>query len=203
MIRVRRYTSQIEADRAASYLRAHGVYALVVNSHIHQAAASMLGNLKFTQLELVVASEAHRAAAEALLEEYDALPPMPDADLDAASAPDLSRLDPRAHPIECPDCAVELPLDAAISACDSCGEPVDIIDLLLHRYGPEALQDCYESTPIPDPPPEMLEQMTQIARERSRPACPHCGHDIADLPARGRCPACGDLFDKDDPVRRR
>ena len=57
--------------------------------------------------ELVLVDHAERGRAEALLEEFHASPPVPETHWEAASLPDLSRLDPSLLP-SCPACGAAL-----------------------------------------------------------------------------------------------
>lgn len=104
--------------------------------------------------------------------------------------PDLSRLDPAMQP-NCPGCDRLLPLRANLDKCPSCGVPVDVVEQVLLRYGPEALIDCYER-------PELLldEEVLVLAPI----PCPGCEYLLTGLAARGRCPECGQAYDKEAVV---
>lgn len=101
--------------------------------------------------------------------------------------PDLSRLDPGMQP-NCPGCDRLLPLRANLGKCPSCSMAVDVVEQLVSRHGPEALIDCYGS-------PEMLidEQVLAMAPI----PCPACEYLLTGLAARGRCPECGQGYDKE------
>ncbi len=195
MVRVKRFSDPMAAERAAAYLRACGVPAMVVGQHIHHAAA--IPGLRFTQVEIVVPDEPLRARAEELLAEFDDAPMNMGDELDAAAAPDLSRLNLRKHPVACPSCRSDLAQSRVrpgeAFSCPKCREAVDLTALVLERYGPEALMDCYDAEAQPAFDVETWRCVL----------CARCGYDLSGLPQRGRCPECGDLFDKADLPGRR
>ncbi|MEC9374311.1 MAG: hypothetical protein VYC34_10725, partial [Planctomycetota bacterium] len=129
MIRLRQYDHEFPAERAAAYLRAHGVNAQLVNTHIN--ASLGVPGLRFAQVHLVIGSREERPEAERLLEEYDRLQREGSEAGWEAAAPDLSRLDAERYPVECPHCDAALRLDADLRQCPMCGEAVDVVELLV------------------------------------------------------------------------
>lgn len=183
MIRVRSFNDMVAARIALDFLRINGISARILNEHIHQGVGGL--GTKFTSLDLVVATRADQAEAERLLDELEASPPQLDVDWEDRTAPDLSQLDPASHPIWCPNCAESLPLDETASACPACGADIDPVALLIKEYGPEALELCYDTAPpVIDP------------GVRATLTCPACSYSLRDLPDCGRCPECGQLYDK-------
>lgn len=199
MIPVARYTSEVQAEAAASYLRSCGVPAQVVGHHLAEAVNRGLG---FKALDVVVRSNEDRARAKQLLEEFDRTPPTPDEGWEDRTEPDLSRLSPELIP-DCPSCGVVLPANSAAKVCPSCGEEVDIVSLILDAHGPEALEPCYDEAPaaavITAPTPSASPRDPALAGERLTPrACSTCGVVLHDAGPRGRCSACGSLYDLTD-----
>lgn len=184
MIRIRRYDNEFPAQQAAQWLRRHGVNAQVVNLHVN----STLGvtGLRFAQIHLVIPHKSLRGQAEELLEEFEQEAAQPDGDWENV-APNLELLDAAAYPVSCPDCGADLPLDPSVEACPACASEVDVVDLLVRAYGPDVLAECYE------------DESTAVDENLPRVAfCRECGYNLTGLAARGRCPECGGLYDKDE-----
>jgi len=196
MIRLRRYASRIHADHAVAHLREHGVAARVIGDHVQSIFAIPIFNL--LQMEVVLLDTDQEPRARKLLDEYD--------EAQAASAeyengatseppnltnvnftPDLSRLDRTHMDVRCPACDASLPIDATIARCPRCSGPVNIVEILIERFGPEALAPCYDSPAIPEDAARALATR-----------CKRCGYNLQGLPQRSRCPECGELFDKND-----
>ncbi len=205
MISVRKFPNSVAAQRAVDFLKANGVPATLVNQHI--AGGLGLPGARFTQIELVVPDKAIREQAIRLLEQFDAEPVEPLENVeDVAHSPDISTLDPKKYVVNCPACNAQLPLDAGLLACPECGEGVDVIELIIERYGPEALVSCYqmhqqdldalESNDLSEAS-DVLERLSEHIKSRFQ--CPSCKADLTNEPVRGRCSHCGSLYDKDNP----
>jgi rubrerythrin len=194
MHRLRRYHSPLKARLAASHLQHHGIPATVGDSH----TANTLGighlNLPFIGYDLFIAHKGLADRAAELLDAFETAEPMDTNELDLASEPDLSLLDPRDYPLSCERCTASLPLEDATTACPACGLAVDIVERLVMTHGPEALEHAY-------PPADAPDEHTRVTMEQMPLPCAQCGYDLAGLPASGRCPECGSLFDKRDMLR--
>jgi len=164
----RRYSSLLTANAAAAYLRQNALLAQV--SGAADSFSSVLGYGVFVDGH-------HLATAQALLDVFDRLPPVPTG-WEGQSLPDLSRLNASLRPA-CPHCGVRLPLDAAQEACPACGGSVDIAELITLAHGPEVLAPCFDE---PD-------EMRFLQRE-----CRQCGYDLEGLEEDGVCPECGQPF---------
>lgn len=144
MVILKRYQNELKAERAAAFLRDHGVPATVVGQYLDVTGLSRaLGGGRY---ELVVPGRDMREEAVLLLEEFEAIEQLPTAegeDLDEfAEQPDLTRLDPGLAP-PCPSCEQLLPLRNELASCPACGGHVDLVQRLLDLHGPEVLMDCY------------------------------------------------------------
>lgn len=141
---VRRYQRSLDAIAAVHYLRAHGIPATHITRADEGAAFPPID--RNGRNEVIVSDEQTRRAAEPLLDEMESEPARFDPGWEAASdRPDLTRLDPSIT-IPCPWCESDLPRDASITDCPHCNEPVDILDLLVHRHGPDILAPCYDTS---------------------------------------------------------
>lgn len=134
-------------------------------------------------IDVAVGSDAAERG-RALYDEFRRLP-LVEHIPDESVAPDLSLLDPSTAP-RCPACRTKLPL-AAVTACTSCGEPVDVAELIVQEHGPEALTPCYPKRADTDEAPDLLTH------------CLACGYALENLPSVGVCPECGGPFDKSTP----
>lgn len=192
MHRVRRYISPFIADRAAEFLREKGIPAAVVGHHV--SAVWPIDALKFAQVELVVASRHHRARALELLPEFhESLEEegaiAPDPGWESEATPDLNALDP-ALEIRCPQCQYELAIDERVNRCPECGAAFDALDLIIDQHGPEALASCYPNQ----------EDDSAIDLTTCDLPCTSCRYSLGGLPTRGRCPECGELYDKEEII---
>jgi len=184
-----RYASPVMAEAAAAHLRANGVLAKVLGQ------MDTLGGISpmFTprgQFILVIADKQDLEEATLLLEELASDPPAND-DWHESVDPDLSRLDPELAPT-CPSCGRLLPLDERLEHCPSCGRGADVVGLLVERHGPEVLDPCYEAHE---------REIPEMLVDRAPLACPRCRFSLFGLEARGRCPECGQAYDKRALIR--
>ncbi len=187
MVRLRRFRSSLHAEQAARFLRQGGGVCAVVGHHAHEVIG--IPGLHGTGYDLVLLARSQRSAAETLLEEFG------DTELELEPGweevePDLTKLDPELALPDCPRCAEPLPLDAALETCPSCGVPVDVVDRIVERHGPEALEPCYEV--------DEEEFVSGLEAGTIDLPCASCGYPLGGLGATGRCPECGSLFDKRD-----
>jgi len=181
---VRTYASLTHARAAADFLLSHGILARVIPGRDLLTAQR-------SEHTVMIAEAAELERARLLLDELLAQPFQPDPEWESATAPDLSRLDPRTT-AACPKCRGQLPLDASIVACPTCKAPVDVVDALLRQHGPEVLAACYPEVDA-DIPEEMVESAIL--------SCPACGYSLSGLAERGLCPECGGDYSKRDILR--
>ncbi len=184
MIRLRRYESLFLARSAAEFLTAHGVPATVLGEHLDAAVGARWSLLP--GFDVHIPTDADREHAETLLDEFERGDVEVEAGWEAAAAPDLSRLDDPSIEVTCPHCGGDLPLEGALERCPRCAREVDVPVRIAEQHGPETLAACYEDESV----------MRFALRLRSSAACPSCGHALAPLSLRGRCPECGALYDR-------
>lgn len=187
MTPVRKYQFAPHAEQAAAWLRTHGIPAEVVGDRVQGAMG--LPTLQWAQLQVVVLYKEHAEAAAGLLAELDAESEAAVDDLEASAMPDLSRLI-GAVPPPCPACGAALPMDARLRACPACAAEVSVADLLVARDGPESLMAAYDNEEHPG-----AERAMPFLASRGA-ACTGCGYSLEGHGDRGRCPECGQLFDK-------
>lgn len=108
----------------------------------------------------------------------------PDPGWEAAARPDIRKLDPSLAP-SCPACERMLSLDPLLNRC-TCGEPVDIVEILVERHGPEVFDDLYDDELSPE-----AERMLRVLPMRCSCSYSLEGHELS-----GVCPECGTSFDK-------
>lgn len=100
-----------------------------------------------------------------------------------ADGPDLKRLKLTCAP-HCPACGKGLPLESELRRCPHCGGPVDVVEMLRARYGPDFMGVCDAFNLGPVLGPEVVHQV-----------CP-CGYTLIGLGWSGNCPECGRAFQK-------
>lgn len=194
MRNIRWYESAVRADQAAAFLRRHGILAGAVHHNI-DFSGGMVAKFSGSGHGVSVIAKEQEAVARELLNEFEALPEDADDDLwEADSVPDLTRLDPAMLPA-CPSCGETLPADATLERCPACGAEVDVAGLVAAKHGPEALAACYDE-------PEPVEELDADLIARTAIDCPNCSYALEGVGMRGRCPECGEGFDKEDIVRR-
>ena len=184
MPNIRTYPSLLQAQQAADFLRANGIIATVLGGTDAFAAIGLtsLGG----RFIVSIAAALERDRARGLLDEFDA--GSSEQDLETEAVPDLSLLDPRT-PAPCPSCSVQLPLDASVSLCPACKAAVNVVEVLLKRYGPELLSDCY---------PQGGQDFPDDVIDAALLACGGCEYPLQGLPAIGACPECGREYSKRD-----
>lgn len=158
--------SKPEADALVAYLADVSVDAAAV-SRVDAYLST------HTNVDVILRTEEDISLALSALEAFLAAPTHLTESLESQAAPDLSTLNPALAP-RCPACAEILPLDATITSCPACQEPIDIVDLIVSEHGPEAFA-------LPADP---------IARH----ACTRCGYPRRGLPDPEVCPECGTPF---------
>lgn len=134
-----RYHSIVHAEHAAAYLREHEVPAMVVG-HMDTLGSVSPDLHPRGQYSLMIGDREDAELAMTLLEElaWELEQTRADAEDEPASAIDLSHLNDT-HAPNCPRCGFDLPLDQSCDRCPACGTTVDIVELLVHRHGPEIL----------------------------------------------------------------
>jgi len=192
MIRLRRYPTQIEAERAATFLTDHGIPVKVVGDHV--ATAMGISAMRMLHIDLVLLDESRRDEAEGLLREYESEPIHLDPDWEEQALADIPQETIDRFPLRCPECGYDVRGLPRRAACPECGAELDLIELIASQHGPEALM---RGEPAAEPAAHVP------GAGRSGPRCRDCGRDLTGLPARGRCPDCGRLFDKDQGRGRR
>lgn len=181
MIRLRRFASRLQAEHAAMFLRRHDINAVVVGDYVE----AILGTAspKMLQVELMLLDEDRKDEAESLLEEFDAEPIELEPDWEQETQPELTGLDLSAFDLTCASCGYDLRNLDSTDVCPECGGEYDFLGMIVSRHGPEALEALYAEV--------------SVLRWEKRTRCRECGEDITALPTRGRCAACGRLFDKE------
>jgi hypothetical protein len=186
---VRSYPSLLEAQHAADFLRTCGILTTVTGSSEAFPGLGLHFPARFT---VIIGDAADLPRARELLDSPDAQPAV-DPDWESAAIPDLSRLDPRTQ-APCPACKALLPLNASITSCSACHAPVDVVQILLDRYGPDLLAACYV---------EELEDIPEEVLDAANLACPKCQYPLRGLPTNGFCPECGRPYDRQALLRGR
>lgn len=195
MKKLRVYESFLTAQFAAEYLRAHGVPALAIAPLVMNEILVFKKHVMLS--DVFVAPGVDEQEAGRLLDEFDSSPPdLEEGWEELGAAPDLTRLDLSKLPAdvvpECPKCGTDLRGLGDEGECSGCGRSFDLVDLIVHAYGPEVLADCYEQAERPD-----------LAHAELVPvSCPKCGVSLIGQPQAGPCPHCDDWFDKRDLLDR-
>lgn len=186
----RAFTSLILARQAASYLVNNGIPATILGEQDAFGGGGAYGSGgQYT----VVVEDAYKDAAKDMLNHMDQIPVEKDPDWESQIRPDLSMLD-AATTAPCPSCSEDLPLDASVTKCPRCAAPVDVVEVLVARHGPEVLDACF---------PDLQEDIPADVLDASLIDCPGCGYSLTGLAHRGQCPECGADYSKQDILRRR
>jgi len=178
---VTRYSDPITARQAAAYLTAHGIVARAVAriDAFHAGSTVEIVNPGLVE------------AARQLLGEFDLYKPEYLEPLEDQAVPDLGKLPPAFAPT-CPACRAPLPL-VAITDCPGCGATVDVVDRVVEQHGPEALEACFPTDADANFADLTDEQVSRLVLN-----CPACQYSLAGLAIGGRCPECGQPYDKRD-----
>ncbi|MEX2218178.1 MAG: hypothetical protein WD749_05405 [Phycisphaerales bacterium] len=184
------YPGIVLARQAQQWLVQHGIAARVMGELDALGGAGLAS--KGGGFGVTV-DDALEPAARELLREWERMPPLAAADLEAQATPDLSRLDPRVL-APCPSCGERLPLDASVAHCPACAAPVSVTDVLLARHGPELLALCYEDTSEP---------LDGEAIDALDLRCPRCEYALRGLGRSGACPECGEPYTKQGIIQSR
>lgn len=182
MIRLKRFANRLHAEHAAIFLRRNGVDAIVVGDFVQDLLGGSFAP-KILQVELMLSDASQKDDADRLLEEFENVPIELEPDWEQEAQPELSGVDLSPFDLTCLGCSYNLAGLARIGLCPECGHEYDFVSLIVTRHGPEALASLFAHAP----------DHTWKPRVR----CNECRRDITDLPVRGRCPACGKLFDKE------
>ena len=196
VIELRQYPSLPHAWSAAAYLRAHG---LLARGYQRETGRVRLGHFAGPPVRqdafVAVAFEPDRAPGEELLDEFDQLPMPDESEWSASAEPDLSRLPP-AMTIPCLQCAHDLRQRAGVRIapglaieCPRCGHANEPVEAVVARHGPEALLPCYPKPADPD-------WIDDATLTKLRIPCQKCRYPLTGLAPAGRCPECGQTYDK-------
>lgn len=182
---VARLHDAVSAQQLVGFLRASGIPS-TVSGGLLESVGPIVGAFKGQYTVVVLRRESFQRAKE-LVAAFFADPPAFDEQWEADTEPDLTLLHPSLLP-KCPACGYQLLRVPGDSACPACHTPMDLVELVIDRHGPEALADCCTA-----PESEDLDQ--ENVREMDLP-CARCRYSLLGLARRGRCPECGLPFDK-------
>ncbi len=182
MHRLCTFDSPVQAWHAAIALWRRGIVARI--HHRMPDVFDMARGFAGPRFEVLIYSRDE--AEEATLAIQEAEQEVAEGGWDDPGQPDLSRLDPSMQP-NCPGCDRLLPLRVNLGKCPSCGLAVDVVEELVARHGPEALAECYGG------PGVLVDDETL---QMAAVPCPVCEYALTGLAARGRCPECGQSYDK-------
>ncbi|MCA9310782.1 MAG: hypothetical protein KDA21_06220 [Phycisphaerales bacterium] len=183
-MRLRLYDSMVRAQQAAQFLMDAGILVRVFPLE-H-------GVFVRPRFELVLATRRLHARAEEILAEFEQEGLVPEGDWEAQSQPDLTLLDPKRCAVACASCGMCLPHDIDQHVCPGCGTDYDLVERILETHGPDVLLDAFEEGEVAGT------QFIDLLDWQ----CERCDYGLGGLPRRGRCPECGNLYDKEDMFRR-
>lgn len=186
----RRYPTQLGAQEAVHALREAGMQATVVGESDALGGMGIGSGYAIGRFVVLLDDESRRAEAARVLDELESVPALADPGWEDAAAPDLSRLEPELV-IPCPGCGHDLRGQergrAGEALCPECGATVSVLEAVLARHGPEALERCY-----PEPPEPVGDAVVDAALVH----CRRCRYPLAGLPRESHCPECGLPYSK-------
>ncbi len=186
MYLVASFHDYLSAHHLVLYLREHGVPANVSGELLD--AVSTFGGLLEGQYRVSVVWKEYVGPAKSLAKAFRTETIALDDNWEENAEPDLTLLDPAFLP-QCGSCRHQFFEQPSDGLCPACHEPVDFTDLILEQHGPEALESCYANEPI------QASFDDDAVRALDLP-CLRCGYSLQGLDVSGKCPECGQPFDK-------